>query len=171
MDKMDITDFFDGESTYIPGVKWINRISLLTNLWKRFGLHPAKTLVDYLGDILEKYAGDRELTFGGLYRKYGTELCISVSNLSRRHSEYFHVTTTPNVQIKDAIRASMSIPIVFQPMEFNSDSYIDGGVFNNYPLKVSLSSLHSLCLTGSSTNTVFFCSSSGLRRLVPVNPQ
>ncbi len=49
-------------------------------------------------------------------QKFGTELCISVSNLSRKQGEYMHVTTTPELPIKYAIRASMSIPFVFEPM-------------------------------------------------------
>ena len=40
--------------------------------------------------------------------------------------------------IKLAIRTSMSLPFVFEPVElFEGETYVDGALFNNYPLKVS----------------------------------
>ena len=50
--------------------------------------------------------------------------------------EYCHVNTTPNLPIKYAIRASMSLPILWTPMQlFGDEKYVDGGVFNNFPIK------------------------------------
>ena len=99
-------------------------------------MHPAERCTEYVGDLLEKYSGDSNLTFLDLYQRYGTELCITVSNLSRQQMEFFHVKTTPEVPIKFAIRASMSVPCLWEPIEL-WEGEIDGGLYNNYPLKVS----------------------------------
>lgn len=41
-----------------------------------------------------------------------------------------------NGDLGTAIRASMSIPIVFQPVEIDSILYFDGGIYNNFPVSV-----------------------------------
>ncbi|KAL7544641.1 hypothetical protein ACHAWF_008014 [Thalassiosira exigua] len=141
MEELDASILLDGDylgpkkNSYFGTA--INQIFLATNLLKKLGMHPGDTLTDFVGNILKKYAGDSELTFAGLYKEFGTELCVCVANLSRKQSEYFHVTTTPDVKIKYAMRASMSIPFIFQPQHLrdNTDVYVDGALFNNYPLK------------------------------------
>ena len=55
--------------------------------------------------MVEKYSGNRDLTFLELFRKHGVELCVSVSNLSRVQGELCHVNTTPNLPIIEAVRA------------------------------------------------------------------
>ena len=40
-----------------------------------------------------------------------------MSNLSRGQTEYCHVNTTPHMPVRRAIRASMSLPILWQPIE------------------------------------------------------
>lgn len=42
---------------------------------------------------------------------------------------------TPNMSIKDAIKMSCSIPIVFEPYEYNNKQYIDGFVYAHYPVE------------------------------------
>ena len=39
-------------------------------------------------------------------------------------------------QLGDAIRASMSIPLVFKPLKKDGRYIFDGGIFNNYPVSV-----------------------------------
>ena len=138
-DLLDMETFNDSKSMFH------NKISLAYNLMKKIGMHPADKCTDYFGELLEKYTGDSNLTFLDLYQQYGTELCIAVSNISRQQSEYLHVNTTPDLPIKLAIRASMSIPFLWRPIElFDGETYVDGGLFNNFPLKV----IHSLfCLS------------------------
>lgn len=125
-ERLNMNECFDGGAA----TKYYNLISKL-------GFHPAQKLTEKIEGLLEKYAGDKDLTFLGLYQHYGAELCIVGSNLSRRQEEYFHVNTTPELPIKVAMRASMSVPILWTPVDIDGDKYVDGGVFNNYPLKVS----------------------------------
>lgn len=41
--------------------------------------------------------------------------------------------------LSDAMRSSMSIPVVFEPYEVNGHYYVDGGLENNVPVSVALS--------------------------------
>lgn len=128
MSDLDLTSFCDGGTGAEQMMNAVNHL----------GMHPATTLTDKMGDVLERYGGDSNMTFLDLYEDFGVELCILVSNLSRSESEFCHVNTTPNLPIKKAIRASMSFPILFQPTQVSEDPssmYVDGGLYNNYPIK------------------------------------
>lgn len=46
----------------------------------------------------------------------------------------FGTTETPDIEIADAVRASLSIPGVFKPHKIGEHRFIDGGLVINYPL-------------------------------------
>ena len=106
------------------------------NVYKTYGMHPGGAIYDYYGKLLKKHTGNADLTFMGLYLLRKRELCIAVVNLSRGQTEYCHVNTTPDMPIRLAIRASMSLPFVYKPVELSpGECYVDGGVLDNYPLR------------------------------------
>ena len=74
--KANFADFFDGAQNYPGPTKAVGQ---LYNVYYEGGMHPGKTCVEFFGDILERFTGDSNLTFFGLYKRFGTELCISVS--------------------------------------------------------------------------------------------
>eukprot|EP00057_Strongylocentrotus_purpuratus_P005163 XP_003730347.1 PREDICTED: uncharacterized protein LOC100890697 [Strongylocentrotus purpuratus] len=112
--------------------------SLLPNLLKHFGWHPARRLFEWFGDRLEEKTGDADITFKQLYDQTGKELCIVVTNLNHMDAEYCHVKTSPNLPIRTAVRMSLAIPGLFGAVKSetrgSSDYYVDGGVLCNYPL-------------------------------------
>lgn len=42
--------------------------------------------------------------------------------------------THPELMLKDAITMTCGLPIVFRPVEYKGDYYLDGGIIANYPL-------------------------------------
>lgn len=56
--------------------------------------------------------------------------CVS-SNITKKKK---HVFRSGN--LGDAVRASMSFPIVFQPINIDGDLYYDGGIYDNFPVDV-----------------------------------
>lgn len=48
-----------------------------------------------------------------------------------------------------AIRGSMSIPVVFNPMEINGRLVVDGGVYNNFPADIANGEFHPDVIIGS----------------------
>ncbi|XP_063964623.1 uncharacterized protein LOC129275250 isoform X1 [Lytechinus pictus] len=112
--------------------------SLLPNLLRHFGWHPARRLFEWFGDRLEEQTGDADVTFKQLYDRLGKELCIVVTNLNHMDAEYCHVKTTPNMPIRIAVRMSLAIPGLFGAVrcekQGSHDYYVDGGVLCNYPL-------------------------------------
>ena len=69
--------------------------------------------------------------------------CTSLPPISRATAQrIFHLETTPNVAVADAVRMSMTIPLYFEALRFDGqafgqgDYYVDGGLFNNYPIHI-----------------------------------
>lgn len=56
--------------------------------------------------------------------------CVA-SDVAARHKHVFS-----GGRVGDAIRASMSFPIVFQPIDIDGTLYYDGGIYDNFPVDV-----------------------------------
>ncbi len=113
-------------------------LSVLPNFLKRFGWHPGNKLYSWFGKMIQKKTGNADITFEEVYKKYGKELCICVTNVNFLDCYYCHVKTTPDLPIRMAMRMSGSIPGVFCTVKSTlssfPDHYIDGGLLVNYPI-------------------------------------
>ena len=73
------------------------------------------------------------ITFKDLHIITKNKLLIVGTNFTKGREEVFSVDTTPNMNVLDAIRISISIPILFTPIKYNNCYYIDGCVLGNLP--------------------------------------
>lgn len=73
------------------------------------------------------------------------DLYIIGTNLSMRTWEIFSYDTTPDMEVAEAVRISMSIPLIFESVKKETrDKYgnsitnvfSDGGIMNNYPINL-----------------------------------
>ncbi|CAH1247404.1 Hypp7914 [Branchiostoma lanceolatum] len=123
----------------LPGV--FKKVGLAFNVVCSAGANPGDRFLDWMGKILEKYLAKhkhkdlgKDVTFHQLYHAFGHELCIVAYNVQYAQETYFHVKTTPLGKVRDAVRMSMSIPVVFQPYELGEFKYMDGGLVSNFPV-------------------------------------
>jgi arachidonate 5-lipoxygenase len=58
----------------------------------------------------------------------------SATNVSCMAEEYFHVKTAPDMRITDAVRMSVALPVLVQPVDYKGSIYVDGGLLCNYPV-------------------------------------
>lgn len=63
------------------------------------------------------------------------DLIVTAVNKKSGELEIFSPSTTPDVEIALACRASASIPLVFKPVKINGKEYVDGGYKDNIPMK------------------------------------
>ena len=66
------------------------------------------------------------------YEASTTEFYATITNMRTGQAEYVRITNT--YQQMDVIRASASLPIVCQPVEWQGEKYLDGGLADNIPL-------------------------------------
>lgn len=104
-------------------------------LLNQYGLNSGINIELFVTRIIGKKIVDNEnITFLDLAKKTGKNLVVCVANLSKERPEYFSVDTMPNLSIATAIRVSCSIPLLFTPISINEDIYLDGGLYNNFPI-------------------------------------
>ena len=139
---------FDDVSNIIAGTKFRefqDKSWFIPSNFKRFlfsyGYYKGDAFSKWLGGHIEKKGGKPDLTFGELKAKAGTdnfkELYVIVTNLSQQKAEVISHEKYSNVQIRDAVRMSMSIPFFFQAaLNTSKDIMVDGGVSWNYPINL-----------------------------------
>jgi NTE family protein len=96
----------------------------IRDMWAKKGLHSS----DKLGEFLEK------LFQGKTYADLKVDdLKIVAANVNRQKYEIYSKANPPKT-IADAVRASVSIPIFFEPFILGANQFaVDGGLLSNYP--------------------------------------
>jgi NTE family protein len=97
-------------------------------------------LKKWIETLIYDYTHYEDFTFEDLKELSTTneakELYLIGANLSTGYSEIFSYETTPNMKVVDAVRISMSLPFFFSSVKhkITGDIYVDGGLFDNYPI-------------------------------------
>lgn len=103
----------------------IARNKKLHNLFKwSIPKHGGMLSLKVLQQVLEEYLPVDS------FRALDKKLFICVSNISAGREEVFS-----RGQLHQAVIASASIPIIFEPQLINGHTYVDGGLFNDMPVE------------------------------------
>jgi predicted acylesterase/phospholipase RssA len=108
----------------------------VSNFMSELGIDSGISFISYLGRFLETWEpGVAKWTFADLNRERpGIVLGITAVSLTTKNLELFSYTTTPNILILDAIRASCAIPFFYTPWKSPSgDLYCDGALIESFP--------------------------------------
>ncbi|MEW9576626.1 patatin-like phospholipase family protein [Bacillus toyonensis] len=105
-------------------------------LFDGFGIYKGDFFTEWIGAIIEKWTGSKDTTFQQLYDKTGKDVFFQGTNVSTHQLRTFSRETTPDVPLVVAVRISMSIPFFFKSVEWEEDYYVDGGVLDNYPIRL-----------------------------------
>lgn len=104
------------------------------NLLSDYGISDGSNIIEFLERIIYKKLKVRDITFLELTKLIGKNFVVCVSNLTKESEEFISVDTHPNMSVIKAIRASCSIPYLFNPVKMNDQVYIDGALYNNFPV-------------------------------------
>lgn len=74
------------------------------------------------------------------------KIIFTTYNLTDDKKEYITSQTHSNLSIVNAIRMSSTFPLIFEPFNYNNKLYLDGGVFNNFPIEYGENLSNSKCL-------------------------
>lgn len=107
----------------------------------KYGAHPGDNFLKWIQDKIEKRGLNKNCNFRELVAAGFLDLHVFATDLNTRSLKRFSYQETPNVNVSEAIRASMSIPLFFHAFQFTSSIpdnhiYVDGGCVYNYPLTV-----------------------------------
>ncbi len=112
----------------------------IERFYNGYGLHTGDGFVQILKQYIGEFCGNSDITFEQVAlladknpRKF-KKLTVIASNLSNSRSQVFNAENNPNLCVWKAVRASMSIPLVFEPANIDGQYYVDGGLSWNYPI-------------------------------------
>jgi NTE family protein len=116
----------------------------VARLISRYGWYSGEYFHHWMGGLISRKLGSRKATFCDLAARAKSrdsrnmrELYVCCTNLNTGYGEVYSCENTPGVIIADAVRASMSIPLLFASTHNERrDVMVDGGVVNNYPVKL-----------------------------------
>jgi NTE family protein len=108
-------------------------------LIEELGIYRGDYFYNWYSKLLEKFTGNANITLKEIYDKYGTEIVITTTNITKRKLVYLNYINNPNMKLVDAVRRSMSIPVFYIPISEIDENgvvnyYVDGGCTNNFPL-------------------------------------
>jgi NTE family protein len=164
LDEIKFTDFLDDNGVELNKLKqtsaevssaWSNKNRLIATLktawriWMRrevlrrivhhLGLYTASKLRAFLDTKITQKLGNAPIegfTFRFLANAGCPPLKIVAADLRKRAPHVYSLQNSAGTSVIDAVRASMSYPFVFQPVQFYDSYQVDGGLSSNLPLSV-----------------------------------
>ena len=113
----------------------INDILKLNN-YKGFINH------DFISDILKDFLKSKDIDVNTTLKEFYNLTNIELYFYTTKVNDYSLVELShlsePNLKIIDASIMSSSLPPIFGPIKYKDNFYIDGGLYNNYPINSCL---------------------------------
>lgn len=106
----------------------------LLNLYDSIGIYGVDVFYEIFKPLFKICNLDVNITMKDLYEYSNIKLNIYSTKYSDLSFCCFNHEKTPDLKVIDAIFMSSSIPIIFKPLKYNNDYYIDGGYNCNFPL-------------------------------------
>ena len=103
----------------------------LLNIRATHGLYKTDRFKPYLVDLLKEKYDIEDITFSEYIKLTGVDIHISATCLNTHSHLDLCNDTFPDMSVITAILASMSVPILFQPVIYNDMMLVDGGCSDN----------------------------------------
>lgn len=140
--KIDFSKFLDcgninmNETLKNPESHKLEFASLVARLLSTGSFCEGLVARKFLSDIITGKNFSENINFDDLYTETGIELNVVCCDISRKQTKIHNYNNSPYLPVLDAVHASMSIPIVFKPVDLYKDGTcaVDGGTTDNYPL-------------------------------------
>ena len=102
----------------------------LQNLVENYALVKNPELYNTLENIFKKCNIPTNLTLLELFQNSGKQLDITSFNMHTCKTVFFNYKNYPNLQVLKVLNMSCNLPLLFSPIEFENDFYIDGGIID-----------------------------------------
>lgn len=105
----------------------VNNDNIILNLTMNLGLNDGNGIIRLINIFLEHKNISNNITLKELYKIYPIEFIILVSNITNNKQELISYKTNGDMPVNLAIRASCSIPLLFTPIKYKDNIFVDGG--------------------------------------------
>jgi len=112
-----------------------------TRLRKKYGWYKGDRFYNWIKDRIKEKTGNPNSTFKDIQNSKEEnnfrDIYFIGANISTGFAEIYSYEDTPLMEVAEAVRISMSIPLFFAAKKKNGkDVCVDGGLLNNYPIKI-----------------------------------
>lgn len=123
------------------------------NLIDKFGLFSIDYLHEQLKYNMKEHGINPDLTLLDFKKKYNKTLIFSTYNLTKNICEYISYKNYPNLSCSLAGCMSSCIPLYFIPVVYNECKYIDGALYDNFPIRYAYNTFSGMKIIGFDINT------------------
>jgi NTE family protein len=107
----------------------------IDDLLVKFGLFSNQQIGDSISSFIRHKTQKNDLTLKELYDYSKIILTVKVYNVDRGKTEYLNYKNTPDISLTKLSMMTTAIPYLFQPVEFEKDLYVDGGLKGHFPIE------------------------------------
>lgn len=108
----------------------------IDSLFNNMGFDNGEIFIYVIKKLIERKTNNPDITFKQLFELTNKKLIICVSCINDKQSYYFDYITQPDLEVYKALRMSISIPYYYTPYKYNNKLFVDGALFNNYPIDI-----------------------------------
>ncbi len=107
----------------------------IDDLLVKFGLFSNKPIGDSISSFIRHKCNKNDLTLKELYDLSNIVLTVKVYNVDKGKTEYFNYKNNPDIGLVKLSMMTTAIPYLFQPVKYNGDLYVDGGLKGHFPIE------------------------------------
>jgi len=105
------------------------------NLFDNYGLDSGKNVEYWLKRLIKNKGFDENINLSDFFEKTKKKLVVTSVSLEDNKTKYISYENYPDLELYKAIRMSISIPIIYMPVRYNNNLYVDGGCRDNFPMQ------------------------------------
>jgi predicted acylesterase/phospholipase RssA len=105
---------------------------------KRGGIFSSDHIFSHIKQQMKLKKIPLTLTFEEHFKRTKKRLVVMAFNVTKCKEDIFTYDTTPDMVILKALELSAGIPIIFKPLKYENNLYVDGGVWNNFPIEIAI---------------------------------
>ena len=101
---------------------------------ENYGLDDGSKLEYVIKTVINKKFGRDNITLIELFNITKKKFISVTTCVNTGNTHYIDYTNNPNIPLYLAVKMSLSIPLLFCPVKYNGNFYVDGGSTCNYPI-------------------------------------
>lgn len=109
----------------------------LDNFLEFYGFETSNKLTYVIKRLMDNKNVPKDITFLEFYNINKKKLTVTGVCVNNKKLNLFNYENTPDMKILIAVTISCNIPILFSPIKYNNNLWIDGGAILNYPIEIS----------------------------------
>lgn len=119
-------------NTDIDKIKSFDFANIMTN----FGFDDGSKFTNLLNKLFSDKNINPQITFGELYKKTKIKIIVTGTCINENKIYYFSHESHNDMSVVLAIRISVSVPLLFTPVNYSGKWFMDGACIDNYPIDI-----------------------------------